>query len=100
MRVLQSTATGGNTLCLTRNEQACGSSPLVGSPQIAHLRLKLETGKDLVSAGAGSPDTTRFGHATKGLADVAVGALALDVATGLETYSPKSLARNSSRRLV
>jgi hypothetical protein len=53
-----------------------------------------------VSAGAGSPDTTRFGHATKGLADVGVGALALDVATGLETYSPKSLARNSSRRLV
>jgi hypothetical protein len=29
---LQPTATGGNTLCLTRNEQACGSSPLVGSP--------------------------------------------------------------------
>ena len=53
-----------------------------------------------MSAGAGSPDTTRFGHATKWLADVGVGALALDVATGLETYSPKSLARNSSRRLV
>jgi hypothetical protein len=53
-----------------------------------------------VSARAGSPDTTRFGHATKGLADAGVGALARDVAIGLETYSPKSLSRNSSRRLV
>jgi hypothetical protein len=66
MRILLPTATVGNILCLTRNEQACGLSSLVGSPQIAHLWLELETGKGPVSAGTGSPDTARFWHETLG----------------------------------